>query len=75
MMQKKRLRRIAANVVVTPDMTCFAPGVVEMGNGIVNKVFPLTRELPFTEWTGGKVSVRRCADGTAVAYKDGKRIE
>ena len=68
-------KRIAVNSVVTPEGTVLSPAVIEFEEGVVAKVYPLERELPFTEWLGGTVTLQEDADGRLTAYKDGEKIE
>ncbi len=69
------IRRIAANSVVLPDSSVLNLAVLELEEGIVTKVSPLERELPFTEWIGGSVTLHAGDDGKLYAYKDGKIIK
>jgi len=44
------------------DGSKIAPGVVELVGGIVVKTYPLTEELPRTEWVRGTIEIRLEAD-------------
>ena len=46
-------RRIAVNRVVLPDSSVLNLAVLELDDGVVTNIRPLTKELPFTEWVGG----------------------
>ena len=67
-------RIVAANRIITPDFGIVSLGVVELENRRVSKVSRLDGEQPFTEWLGGTISIKRSADGTLVAYKDGRQL-
>ena len=64
-------RIVAANRIITPDSGVVSLGGVELENREVSRVSRLDGEQTFTEWLGGTISIRRSADGTMAAYKDG----
>ena len=68
-------KRIAVNSVVKANSTVLSPAVIEFEGDAVVNVYPLERELPFTEWLGGTVTLQEEADGRLTAYKDGEKIE
>ncbi len=41
---------------------------------VVKDYYPLTEELPFTEWLGGTITLSNDAEGCIRAYKNGKRL-
>ena len=70
-MEGEMKRIFAANRVIDQDGAELKPGVVEIDGLLVDRSYRMCGEQPFTEWIGGTVSIRRCADGTLRAYKDG----
>lgn len=60
--RQQEVRRLAANEVLLADGSKIAPGVVELVGGIVVKTYPLTEELPRTEWVRGTIEIRLEAD-------------
>ena len=72
--QKNRLRRIASNQVTTPEGRCLIQYVVELENGTLANLFPLSRELPNTEWFQGEIVLQQQTDGSVRAYYKGKAI-
>ena len=60
--RQQKVRRLAANEVLLADGSKIAPGVVELVGGIVVKTYPLTEELPRTEWVRGTIEIRLEAD-------------
>lgn len=67
-------RIVAANRIITPDAGIVSLGVVELEDRTVSHVSRLDGEQPFTEWLGGTIAIKRSADGTLVAYKDGRLL-
>lgn len=51
------MRRVAASTVVMPNGNILHNQVVEMRGGIATDVYPLTEELPMTEWYGGTIMI------------------
>ena len=68
-------RRIAVNRVVLPDSSVLNLAVLELDDGVVTNIRPLTKELPFTEWDGGCTEQHAETDGRLRAYKEGKIIK
>lgn len=68
-------RRIAVNRVVLPDSSVLNLAVLELDDGVVTNIRPLTKELPFTEWVGGYAELHAETDGRLRAYKEGKIIK
>jgi hypothetical protein len=71
----KRIRKIASNQIVLEDKSVLTQSVVEISQGEVLKWYPLTQELPNTEWLGGQVCLIRDNDGVLRAYYNNKVIE
>lgn len=67
------LRRIAANRIILDDKQ-LTQCVIEIEGDIVKSYYPLTDELPFTEWLGGTITLTKYKDGTIRAFKDGKQL-
>lgn len=70
----KSIRRIAAHEVLSDGKT-FEMHVAELHDGVVAKLFPLTEEIAFTEWLGGKIEIKLDSNGNKKAYKDNRIIE
>lgn len=68
-------RRIAVNRVVLPDSSVLNLAILELDDGVVTNIRPLTKELPFTEWVGGCAELHAETDGRLRAYKEGKIIK
>jgi hypothetical protein len=49
--------------------------VVEIADGVVQQCYPLTQELPFTEWLSGPVRLSRDEQGVLRAYFNNKMIQ
>ena len=71
----KKLRKIAANQIVLQDNSLLTLAVVEISNGEVTKWYPLTQELPNTEWFGGQILLKDDDNGVLRAYYNDKVIE
>lgn len=63
-------RIIAANLVMDSNGEAITPGVVELEEDIVCRVYALDGEQPFTEWIGGTIIIKCSTDGLRRAYKD-----
>ena len=61
--QEGTIRRIAAHKVVVDGET-LRQHVVVISEGRVVDCFPLTEELPMTEWLSGTIDVLDDAEGT-----------
>lgn len=46
------MRRIAASCIITPDGKEYHNHVVELDGDHIVSLYPLTSELPMTEWYG-----------------------
>ncbi len=68
------VRRIACAELLTPQGLLATPHVVEISQGSVVNYYPLTRELPFTEWTSCQLSLREDEDGRLTLWKDNEPI-
>ena len=56
---QKHPRRIASNVVTTPEGQCLTRYVVELAeDSTVCDLYPLTQEMAFTEWMQGRLEIR-----------------
>lgn len=51
------MNRIAASTVITPDGVEHHNYVVELQNGKAVETYPLSTELPMTEWICGTVKI------------------
>ena len=71
----KDLRKIASNQIVLENEKLLTLSVVEIYNGVVQRYYPLTQEMPNTEWLVGQVCLKREDDGTLRAYYKNKVIE
>lgn len=67
-------RKIAAHEVVH-DGDTLPMHVVVLTNGIVTDMFPLTEEIPSTEWYVGRIEIRKDENGQLMAFHNNKRIE
>lgn len=67
------LRRIAANRIILDDKQ-LTQHVIEIEDDFVKNYYPLTAELPFTEWLRGTITLITDKDGVIRAYKDGKQL-
>lgn len=70
---KMTARRIAANIIETPE-GIIEQGIVVIENGVVTKSYAFTDEEPMTEWTTGTVTIRLDCHGLPRAYKDNRLI-
>lgn len=64
------LRRIASNRIVI-DNRQLTLHVIEIEDGFVKDFYPLTQELPFTEWFNGTITLTKDKNGKTIAVKDG----
>ena len=56
---QKHPRRIASNVVTTPEGQSLTRYVVELAeDSTVCDLYPLTQEMAFTEWMQGRLEIR-----------------
>ena len=56
---QKHPRRIASNVVTTPEGQSLTQYVVELAeDSTVCALYPLTQEMAFTEWMQGRLEIR-----------------
>ena len=67
-------RIVAANRVVAAEGEMAAPGAVEIDGCRVALVTRLDGEQAFTEWLGGTITLRRLADGSVGAFKEGRQL-
>lgn len=67
------MRRIAANVVLSPEGRT-EQGVVTIENGVVSSIMPLKEELPMTEWYVGTIVVKPDSENKRRAYMDGNPL-
>ena len=68
----KKLRKIASNQIILENGSQLTLSIVEILNGVVQKYYPLTHEMPYTEWLGGQVFLKREDDGALRAYYNNK---
>ena len=72
---QKHPRRIASNVVITPEGQSLTQYVVELTEaGTVCELYPLTQEMPFTEWMQGRLEIRN-EDGCRRVYYHNRLIK
>jgi hypothetical protein len=71
----KKQRKIASNQILMEDGSVLTRSVVEIAEGVVQQCYPLTQELPFTEWLGGPVRLIRDEQGLLRAYYNNKIIQ
>ena len=71
----KKLRKVASNKRALPDGQIQTLSVVEICDGQVTALYPLTQEQPFTEWVGGCLSLRRDEQGLLRCYYQDRIIE
>lgn len=50
------MRRVAANHIILPDGTTLHNHVVELYQGKILNIYPLSGEIPLTEWLGGTIT-------------------
>ena len=67
-------RIVAANRVVVSDRRTVTLGAVEIEDNRVTRVTRLDGEQAFTEWLGGTITLRRSADGSVSAFKEGRML-
>ena len=70
----KRLRRIASHETILENGTRQTLSVIEIQEGKVVSCYPLTEELPQTEWMAGQIVLRRDDDGILRAYHNNRII-
>jgi hypothetical protein len=71
---KIQFRRIASNEVITPEGQCLIQHVVELSDGIVSSLYPLTMEQANTEWMQGRLVLVKSPDGLVRAYYKNKPL-
>ena len=67
-MTTKKTRRIASHELILENGLRQTLSVVEIQSGIVTNHYPLTQELPFTEWFPGQIVLKRDEEGLTRAY-------
>lgn len=72
---EKKIKRIAANEILTDDNQILPLHVVEIEQGGVIDVYPLRGEQHSTIWITGRIELKRDYSGLLCAYFDNKRIE
>ena len=74
----KKPRKIACHRIVFPERQdrpqVPTPSVVEIQSGTAVRWYPLTQELPQTEWLPGEVVLCRDDQGLLRAYYDGQLL-
>lgn len=69
-------RRIACNELLTSMGLLTTPCVLELSaEGWVERQYPLTEELPHTEWLTGRITLSPTADGHTEAFYRGRRLD
>ena len=72
---QKHPRRIASNVVITPEGQSLTQYVVELAeDSTVCDLYPLTQEKAFTEWMQGRLEIRN-EDGCRRVYYNKRLIK
>lgn len=64
------IRQIACPELETPQGIIQTPHVVELSNGKVVRYYPLTRELPYTEWMRNRLRLCRNEQGEMTLWDD-----
>lgn len=67
-------RRIAANWVIA-DGVKLRQCVVELQDGVVTDYYTFTDELPFTEWLGGIIEIKKDRAGLLFAEWNGTLLK
>ena len=70
----KKLRKIASHETILENGTRQTLSVIELQEGKVVSCYPLTGELPQTEWMAGQIVLRRDDEGVLRAYHNNKII-
>ena len=73
--KQRKCRRIACPQIETADGQVLPLQAVEILEGRVVSYYPLREEIPFTEWIGQRVVLRRDENETLCAYCEEKIIE
>lgn len=68
-----KIRRIAAHEIII-DKKVLRPGVVEIKDSCVFDYYAFTEELPYTEWIGGTIYVRKDENDISHAFHNGRMI-
>jgi hypothetical protein len=72
---QKHPRRIASNEVRTPENLTLTRYVVELAeDGVVCDLYPLTQEMPFTEWMQDRLEIRN-ENGNRYVYYHNRLIK
>jgi len=71
---KRKLRRIACHEIVLEDRSSLSLAVLEIQQGRILRYYPLTQELPFTEWVAGRIVLKRDEEGIMHAYYNNEMI-
>ena len=69
----KSVRKVAAHEIRFTDGRSFKPGVVEIVDGMVKKIYLLHDEQAQTEWIGGIIEIKQEGENL-IAYKNNKPI-
>ncbi|MGP1465009.1 MAG: hypothetical protein ACTTKJ_05245 [Prevotella koreensis] len=68
------IRRVAAHEVDVCGEELLHNAVVELSHERVVNYYSFADELPFTEWLGGRIEIRRDGEGTMKAYRSGRLL-
>jgi hypothetical protein len=69
----EQIRRVASNEVLFEGET-LRQYVVEIVDHKVVNYYSFKDELPFTEWLGGKIELRKNSDGVLLAFLNNKLL-
>lgn len=68
-----KIRRIAAHEIII-DNKVLRQGVVEIENSSVSDYYTFKEELPYTEWIGGTIYIRKDENDISHAFHNGRMI-
>ena len=71
---KKDFRRIASHEILLENGSRMKQSVVEIQSGVVTRWYPLTEDLPHTEWFAERICLSRDAEGLLRARVNNKVI-
>ena len=63
-------RQIACNELISPEGQSLTLYVIQVVEGYVADYFPLSHELPHTEWFQGQIRLVRTEGGLRAYYND-----
>ena len=68
-------KKIASNRVILEDGTVLSLRVLEIIDGKVTRMYPLSQELPATEWLSGQIYIKSDSEGNFRAFYNNMIIE